>query len=462
MISLQNIISFYFFTGNFVVHNKSYKTKIDYDGNSKCNIKLKEKSSSTSLGEAHIDCTWNIEKFTNTLNLMKEKKKLTLDSKVEDRLTLNTKEPQNSSGFDCKPFITTFNRMKMKWNVSVRFLTGDDGERILNPVAICLNLLPSVDDIDDVIHKFLITYQFGIFNYITKKFEKVEDISTTDYQITKTNCQKIKNIGFKIMKITNRHLNGDGGIKIACNTSVTYTGKSLPLNTYLNNYSCHNSKPDLVIETNDCKEYHVHKQMLWNQSSIFDEILTKSICSKECSIDVDSNDNIIKNNLEHLKVEDISSDVLEEVLYFIYTKSLCNGHRFAKTLIEIADNYKLIDLKLCCENHVMDDLTTQNLSEILSIANKYECEHLKKSSLLYCKSHCDHIYKDEGWKRLEHEEPELYEEVVMAVIGDEYSLCDKHFECLEKNKSTTRLSLHQQNAGTRLNKLAFRKKNLIS
>ena len=97
-----------FFTGNFVVHNKSYKTKIDYDGNSKCNIKLKEKSSSTSLGEAHIDCTWNIEKFTNTLNLMKEKKKLTLDSKVEDSLTLNTKEPQNSSGFDCKPFITTF------------------------------------------------------------------------------------------------------------------------------------------------------------------------------------------------------------------------------------------------------------------------------------------------------------------------------------------------------------------
>jgi len=446
---------------NFVTHKKSYRTKNDYDGNSKCNIKLKENSSSNILGEAHIDCTWSIEKFTNTLNSMKEKKKIVLDSKVEDSLTLNTKESQNLSGFDCKPFITTFNSMKMKWNVSVRFLTGDDGEQVLNPVAICLNLLPSADDIDDLIHKFLISYQFGIYNYITNKFEKVEEISTTDCQITKTNCQKIKNIGFKIMKITNRHINSKGGIKIACNTSLTYTGNSLPLSNYLNNYTCHNSKPDLVIETVDCKQYHVHKQMLWNQSSFFDEILTKSICSHECSTEVDLNDNIIKNNLEHLKVVDIRSDVLEEVLYFIYTKSLCNANQFAKTLIEIADNYKLIDLKLCCENHVTEGLTTQNLSEILYIANKYKCQHLKKSSLLYCKTHCDQIFKDEGWKRLEDQEPELYEEAVRTVIGDEYSLCDKHIECLEKNKSSTRLSLHHRKAGTR-NKLPFRKKNLIS
>ena len=81
---------------------------------------------------------------------------------------------------------------------------------------------------------------------------------------------------------------------------------------------------------------------------------------------------------------------------------------------------------------------------------------------MYCKKHCDQIFKDEGWKRLEDQEPELYEEAVRTVIGDEYSLCDKHIECLEKNKSSTRLSLHHQKAGTRLNKLAFRKKNLIS
>ena len=68
-----------------------------------------------------------------------------------------------------------------------------------------------------------------------------------------------------------------------CNTNITYAGKALPLSSYLNSNSCCDTKPDLVIETGDNKKYHVHKQILLNQSPVFDEILTKNIHNSEDS-----------------------------------------------------------------------------------------------------------------------------------------------------------------------------------
>ena len=418
-------------------------------------------SSSTKMGEANIDCIWNVDGFTNKLNSLKNQRSVDLDSNISNCQMFNTKEVQNTSGFDSKPFVTKFNGINMKWNVSIRFLTGDKGERVLNPVALCLNSFPNVDGPVEVICNFVITYQFGIFNYQTNRFEKIGDISSTDCQINQTDCQKIKSIGFKTLKISNRHLNLNGGIKILCNTSVTYAGKALPLSSYINSSSCCDTKPDLVIETGDSRKYHVHKQILLNQSPVFDEILTKNIHMLQDSTKLDSNDNIIESNLDFVRVNEFNSEVLEEMLYFMYAKSLINANRFAKTLIDIAYTYKLTDLKKFCEQHLEDNLSSRNLSETLLIANRYKCEQLKESCLQYCNRYCDYILKDEGWCRMEEQEPELYDQVVRSVIDDKYSLCDKHVECLKEQRSLTRLNHQERHVRTKLIQSAFRKKQII-
>jgi speckle-type POZ protein len=54
------------------------------------------------------------------------------------------------------------------WNLSIRFWVGGQGERLTNPIVLCLNLVScKVDTKKDVTVK----YKFGIYNQNSHEFE---------------------------------------------------------------------------------------------------------------------------------------------------------------------------------------------------------------------------------------------------------------------------------------------------
>ena len=54
------------------------------------------------------------------------------------------------------------------WNLSIRFWVGGQGERLANPVVLCLNLVGcKVDTKQDV----TVRYKFGIYNHGSQEFE---------------------------------------------------------------------------------------------------------------------------------------------------------------------------------------------------------------------------------------------------------------------------------------------------
>ena len=165
-----------------------------------------------------------------------------------------------------------------------------------------------------------------------------------------------------------------------------------------------------------------------------------------------------EDGVDRVRVKQLHSEILEEILHFIYTNSLINASKFAKNLIKVADLYKLPDLKAYCEHHLSMNLSPNNIAEILLIANKHKCNELKKSVLKYCKTYRDYIFKDEDWKAMEKEEPMLYDEVVTSVIGEEYSLCVRHLECLKQRK-WDRFELHRPIET--IIKIPFRRGNLF-
>ena len=59
------------------------------------------------------------------------------------------------------------------WNLSIRFWVGSDGERLANPVVVCLNLVGcKVETKQNV----TVRYKFGVYNHGSEEF----DMGSTD------------------------------------------------------------------------------------------------------------------------------------------------------------------------------------------------------------------------------------------------------------------------------------------
>eukprot|EP00091_Calanus_sinicus_P020479 TRINITY_DN5600_c0_g1_i2.p1 TRINITY_DN5600_c0_g1~~TRINITY_DN5600_c0_g1_i2.p1 ORF type:complete len:166 (-),score=34.53 TRINITY_DN5600_c0_g1_i2:352-849(-) len=72
----------------------------------------------------------------------------------------------SSSGFDSKHFKIELNGNATVWNLSIRFWTNEQNEKIFNPFIFCLNLLESKCNSDDPVE---VTYKFEILQQIRSR-----------------------------------------------------------------------------------------------------------------------------------------------------------------------------------------------------------------------------------------------------------------------------------------------------
>lgn len=160
------------------------------------------------------------------------------------------------------------------------------------------------------------------------------------------------------------------------------------------------STGDVVINCSNSRRIPAHKCILIARSPILEEILLHS---------------------NEINMENLSGEVVEEILRYLYTDRIDNLESHANVLISNADKLGLPGLKSVCERFLIDSIKPENVPSLLLLSEQFSCDNLKKAVMLYCEDNPNSINKTMAWKVLEKVNPELFVEVCEAGLGSSIS-----------------------------------------
>jgi hypothetical protein len=110
------------------------------------------------------------------------------------------------------------------------------------------------------------------------------------------------------------------------------------------------------------EEFKAHKNILSIRSNVFAAMFEN---------------NMIEKNLNECKIDDIESDVFQELLSFIYTGKSAKIKSMARKLLIASEKYNISELKSICEGIIYNDLNSENAIESLLLADKYNAINLR-------------------------------------------------------------------------------------
>jgi len=381
-----------------------------------CNLEVEAPVTS----DIEFKFTWPIEAFLKQAANIRRKSKSSEASSIQsgdDGEPVTDHNPA-SSGLDSKPFEININGMRATWNLSIRFWTGENGERLANPFVLCLNMLSSTVDAPVEVG---IRFRFGVLNRMTGDFEMG---SCHDKKgVALDNSSELKSVGFRNVAIGDQHLDPEtGDLRLVCKMKVLKEDDDAAANHSLSSdlrglLKDGGSTSDLLLEARNGKCIPVHRNILVARSPVFAELLRRAEEEEDIKV-------------EKLRITDVRPETLEELVDYIYTDSSACVDRMARTLLAASELYQLPGLKTHCEKHLGEMICPNNVANVLLLAEKYKCQDLKRHALDYCKDNHTHIMKDADWKTIEEEKPDLFEEAVAGVVAE--SDCDAHTECLKK------------------------------
>jgi len=158
---------------------------------------------------------------------------------------------------------------------------------------------------------------------------------------------------------------------------------------------------DVTIKC-DGKEFYCHQFMLTARSPVFEAMFQSKMMEQQTrSIDID----------------DFTSDVVENMLIFIYSGTTPNVDQKAKELLNIADKYQLQQLKNSLGEKLVSILDNDNCFENLALGDLFRVDGLKKTALTFLKRNSKKILKKENWKEgLENLPSSLAWEVMEEIV----------------------------------------------
>ncbi len=394
-------------------------------------------------------------------------------------------------GLDSQTFDINVNGLQTSWNLSVRFWTGEGGERLANPFVLCLNLLSSSPSSFSSRTKTAgsapvsvgVRYKFGVMNRSTGRFEmgapetrpgllRLGAEAAAAGGEAKDGKNGLRSVGFRSVAIGTQHLRGaDGDVVLACRVRLVpeeeeeeEAGGAHSLGTDLRALLGDQASSDLVLEAEGGEAaFHAHKNILAARSPVFASLLKKKKQKEErgkCEEGQAKEEKEVAHEepgaklklkeKERLRLGDLKAETVSELLSYIYTDVSANADTMPESLLAAADAFQLPGLKSLCERHLGDVISPRSVASVLLLADRHGCGGLKKSALSYCKDNHACIMKDAGWKTIEEEEPELFEEAVSEVVPAEDGLCGSHAECLKRKGK--RFEIERESSVTEVDK----------
>jgi len=126
-----------------------------------------------------------------------------------------------------------------------------------------------------------------------------------------------------------------------------------------------------------------------------------------------------KKVMDRIDLPDVSPDIFNEFLHFIYTDRVELTESNVTPLLAAADNYLLPLLKFKCEEFIIKNLSIENCTEMMTLADLHNALNLKKMTEDYFRSHHTEIRKTESWKALKKFHPDIAFNIVERLLDVE-------------------------------------------
>lgn len=330
------------------------------------------------------------------------------------------------SSIDSPSFELNINGIHSTWNLSIRFWKGPEGKRITNPVVLCLNILNcTVEEVEQA----KIRFQFGVYNADIKQWEYCH-VSRTVLELKSTN--DIISLGYRDLSIVDRHLKNSGDVDLMVKIQIIQCeNEKHSLSQDMARLLKHPRAADTKLTCGGLTstEIPVHSSIIAARSDILAEMISPILDSPiKANIEVGTDGNGQEQNgytesqyLFSLELPDISKDMIEELLRYIYSDHVDNLDNLAPQLLCLAERFSLQGLKALCERNLIETITPDNVANRLLVADEFGCDALKRAGLAYCEENVMVLNKSLAWKMMEQVNPELFNEVCEAGMGSSRS-----------------------------------------
>ncbi|XP_043274922.1 speckle-type POZ protein B-like isoform X2 [Venturia canescens] len=340
-----------------------------------------------------------------------------------------------SSLIDSLPFDVNVNGIRSSWNLSIRFWKGPEGKRITNPVVLCLNMLScTVEEIEQA----TIRFQFAIYNSELDHWEYCQ-VSRTIIELKSTS--DIISLGYRDLSIVDRHIKKSGEVLVMVKIQIIqYEIEKHSLSQDMARLLKHPRAADtkLICGGTSGTEIPVHGSVIAARSNILADMMvplaekeTEKKAQAEAASKSETRDEKEDKREENgvadvpykyaLQLEDISPDIMQELLRYIYSDRVDNLDAIANQLLSLAERFQLQGLKEACERNLIESITPENVANLLLMSDEFGCGSLKRASIVYCEEHAMNISKSFAWKVMEHVNPELFNEVCEGGMGSSRS-----------------------------------------
>jgi len=155
---------------------------------------------------------------------------------------------------------------------------------------------------------------------------------------------------------------------------------------------------DFKIISSDGKSFPCHRSILSIRSEYFKTMLATQM--KE-------------TNSKVYEIEDFSSDVIEEMLIFVYTGQTGGGN--IMELFKAAHRYLFEDLKSWCECNMANEITDDNVVDNLILADLYGAPELKTAATTFIAKHWGTIKERPDWQKALVEHPHFSTLVLLRI-----------------------------------------------
>ncbi|KAK0179587.1 hypothetical protein PV327_005325 [Microctonus hyperodae] len=313
-----------------------------------------------------------------------------------------------NSLIDSSSFDLNVNGIHSSWNLSIRFWKGPEGKRITNPVVLCLNMLNcSVEEVEQA----KIRFQFAVYNANINHWEYCH-VSRTILELKSTS--DIISLGYRDLSIVDRHIKKTGEVMVMVKIQIIQCeSERHSLSQDMAKLLKHPRAADtkLICAGMSNEEIPVHASVIAARSDVLADMIVPVVMENNGEM----------NYRYVLELPELSRDITEELLRYIYSDHVDNLDTLVSQLLSAAERYRLQGLKELCERNLIETLTPENVASLLLIADEFSCDALKRASLAYCEENAMSINKSFAWKIMEQVNPELFNEVCEAGMGSSRS-----------------------------------------
>ena len=160
--------------------------------------------------------------------------------------------------------------------------------------------------------------------------------------------------------------------------------------------------------------FKCHKNVLSCQSEIFKTMIK----NKAIEYDLNKNKSLTEKKTGIMKIEenDISSDIMEQLLYFLYHDKVKNAKMINPDLLIAADKYNIQGLLDECCKYFESKLSLKNALDILVLAETTNQKDLFDTASRFVCKNTGSLEKSSGYQEMVNENPKMFTRVFSKML----------------------------------------------